>query len=663
MIKNFTKILIANRGEIAVRIIHTLRGMGIRSVAVYAENEKNELHVRLADESWLLPGNDLAGTYLNIDAILSIARQSGADAIHPGYGFLSENASFAQKTEDSGLTFIGPSPSAIDLMGNKAAAREFVKSTGIPVIEGKTGTIELKKAASTLEFPLLIKAAAGGGGKGMRIVHHAEELDEALQAASREALAYFGDATVYVEKYIENPRHIEVQILADHHGNVVHLFERECSVQRRYQKIIEEAPAKIPSDLRTKITEAAVKIAKEMNYLNAGTIEFLVSGSQFFFLEMNTRIQVEHPVTEQITGTDIVKEQVKIAAGLPLPWSQEAIHASGHSMEARIYAENPWDGFLPTPGKMTFYKVPDASLIRTDSSTDRASAVHSSYDPMISKLTATGATREEARIKLLAGLNDYHIHGITTNIEYLKKLLQHPSFIEGNLSTSFCEDHKTTLLSTGSVERKEEIRLNTVLAFLFAEQFKETGTKTDIWSSIGYWRNLMKFRVSVNNEPLELTVLQKLPGKLIVEYKGMQINAHLVRQDAHSITMINTKGNEMFFYKSFDHFGKCFLSGSEGYFSVIRTEQLSPESEIRNISGPTVNGKSVITAPMHGKIVKVNVKTADRVKKGDTLLILESMKMENKILAPHEASVAKVNVSPGEMVDGNKPLIHLSNLN
>ena len=664
MIKNFTKVLIANRGEIAVRIIRTLRKMGLRSVAVYTQNDQDELHVRLADESWLLHGSDLAGTYLNIEAILSAAKNSGADAIHPGYGFLSENALFAKKTMDSGLTFIGPTPEAIDLMGNKAAAREFVKSAGIAVIEGKTGTPEeLMQAGSFLQFPVLIKAAAGGGGKGMRIVHDAEQLPEELQSASREALAYFGDATVYLEKYIANPRHIEVQILADHHGNVIHLFERECSVQRRYQKIIEEAPAMINPDLRAKITGAAVHIAMEMNYRNAGTIEFLVSENQFYFLEMNTRIQVEHPVTEQITGTDIVKEQVRIATGHTLSWSQNEIQASGHSMEARIYAENPYDGFVPSPGNMTFYKGPVESLIRTDSTTDRTTKVHSSYDPMISKVIATGDTREEARIKLIEGLNDYHIHGITTNISYLKNLLKHPSFIKGKISTSFCEDHKDLLLDEGPAKINDEKRIHAIMAFLFAEQYHKSETRADIWSTIGYWRNLMKFKVAVNNTLLDVILWHKSPGKLILKYNGAKLTARLVRQDDQTLRLIDEKGNELFYYKSFDRFGKCFLSGPAGYFSVIRSEQLSTKTEVRNNSNTSVNGKSIVSAPMHGKIVKVNVKEMDKVKKGDILLILESMKMENKILAPHEASVSKVNVSPGEIVEGNKPLIHLSNFN
>ncbi len=440
MKKRIHKVLVANRGEIAVRIFKTLREMGIRTIALYCGADKDSLHRRMADESLFLKGNSLAETYLNTDQVVALAKHSGVDAIHPGYGFLSENPSFALAVKEAGLIFIGPDPEAIRMMGNKVEARELVKSLGIPLIEGATGlTHDLAGHAERIGFPVLIKAAAGGGGKGMKVVASREALAETLESTSREAKNYFGDGQVYLEKYLENPHHIEVQLLADTHGNVVTLFERECSIHRRYQKIIEEAPSPlIDEEMRERLMEAARKIARKIGYTNAGTIEFLLAGREFFFLEMNTRIQGEHPVTEMITGVDIVREQVNIANGNPIPFLQNDLKINGHAIEARVYAEDPIQGFMPSPGKLVRYQEPRLKDLRIDAALENGSEVGSEFDPMIAKVIAHGENRQEAIQKLIQGLSCFILHGVQTNIPFLTQLLRTEIFANGKADTGFC---------------------------------------------------------------------------------------------------------------------------------------------------------------------------------------------------------------------------------
>ena len=418
--KLFKKILVANRGEIAIRVMRTAKEMGIRTVAIYSEVDADSLHVKVADESYCIGKESLAETYLNIKKIINIALKADCEAIHPGYGFLAENPEFVKACDSSGIIFIGPSGKVIALMGNKIEARSFIRSINIPLVDGAVGkdTESLIKAGKKISFPLLLKAAAGGGGKGMRIVRDEKQLREGLESTAREAEKYFGDGTVYIEKYLDEPRHIEFQVLGDNFGNAIHVFERECSIQRRYQKIIEESPSvTLSPEIREKMGETAVKICKKTGYNNAGTIEFLVDKNlNFFFLEMNTRIQVEHPVTELTTGLDLVKEQIFISAGNPLRYKQKDIVQKGHAIEARIYAEDPSNSFLPSPGKMTFYKEPAGKNIRVDTAVKEAAEIKSLYDPMISKLIVYGNNRNEAIGKLELALSEYVIHGIQTNI-------------------------------------------------------------------------------------------------------------------------------------------------------------------------------------------------------------------------------------------------------
>ena len=439
----FKKILIANRGEIAIRIIRACQELDITTVAVYSEPDRNSLHVGLAEEAYFIGEANSRKSYLNIDTIIDVAKKSGTDAIHPGYGFLSENSGFAARCEKEGITFIGPPSDVIEKMGNKTTARKIMAEAGVPILPGTNESIEsddeVYEIAKGIGFPIMIKAAAGGGGKGMRIVNSADELKSCLRAARSEAGSSFGDSSVYVEKYLENPRHIEIQILADKYGNSVHLFERECSIQRRHQKIIEETPSTVVDDkLREKMGKAALKAVKAVNYSNAGTVEFLVDKEKnFYFLEMNTRLQVEHAITEIVTGIDIVREQVRIAAGEKLGLTQDNIKRNGCAMECRIYAEDPDNNFLPSPGTIRALRSPGGYGIRYDTSAFEGCNISVHYDPLISKLVVWGKDREETRRRMLRALNEYSITGIKTTIPFLKKVIKNKFFISGDIDTNF----------------------------------------------------------------------------------------------------------------------------------------------------------------------------------------------------------------------------------
>ena len=439
------KILIANRGEIAVRIIRACREMGIRTVAVYSEADKNSLHKTLADEAVCIGPAASSKSYLNMKSILEAACLTGADSIHPGFGFLSENASFAKICNDMGIKFIGPSGELINLLGNKSKAKETMKKAGVPVVPGSEGLIKNKEEAIELaekiKYPVILKASAGGGGRGIRVAYSKEELEKSYDLVKQEAKISFGDDSIYLEKFIENPRHVEIQILADEHGNCIHLGERDCSIQRRNQKIIEETPSMAISDkTRKKMGQVAVKAVKEIGYTNAGTIEFLVDKNQdFYFMEMNTRVQVEHPITEMITGIDIIKEQIKIASGEKLSLKQEDITFTGHVMEARINAENPGKNFMPCPGKITGLHLPGGNGVRVDTAIYSGYTIPSNYDSMIAKIITHGDTRNEAISKMKRALEETVLEGVDTNIDFLFKIIKNPNFIRGNFDTSFIE--------------------------------------------------------------------------------------------------------------------------------------------------------------------------------------------------------------------------------
>ena len=439
------KVLVANRGEIAVRIIRACRELNIKTVAIYSEADKEALHTRLADEAICVGPSIPTKSYLNVKNILEAACITGADSIHPGFGFLSENANFAKMCEETGLKFIGPSYKVIELMGNKSNSKELMKKAGVPVIPGSEGSIkgiiEAQKIAKQIGYPIILKAAAGGGGKGIRIVEKEEEIENAYNIVKQEAKNSFNDDEIYIEKYIQNPRHVEIQILADEHGNIVHLGERDCSIQRRNQKIIEESPSTILNEkLRSKMGEAAIKAVKASKYTNAGTIEFLVDKEKnFYFMEMNTRIQVEHPVTEMVTDTDIVKEQILIASGEKLSFSQKDIEFRGHSMECRINAENPEKNFRPCPGKIIDLNLPGGNGVRVDTAVYTGYNIPPVYDSMIAKLIVHAKTRKEAISKMKRALEEFVIDGIDTNIDFLYQILENKNFIDGNFDTSFIQ--------------------------------------------------------------------------------------------------------------------------------------------------------------------------------------------------------------------------------
>ncbi|MFL6231076.1 MAG: acetyl/propionyl/methylcrotonyl-CoA carboxylase subunit alpha [Pyrinomonadaceae bacterium] len=440
----FRKILIANRGEIAVRVVRACRELNVSPVAVYSEADAAALHVRLSDEAYLIGAAPSAESYLRIERIVEVARQCGADAVHPGYGFLAENAAFARACAEAGIIFIGPPPDAMELMGSKTNARRAALKAGAPVVPGTTEPLqsveEARETAARFGYPVMLKAAAGGGGKGMRLVAREDEIESAFDTARSEAQSAFGDSSVYLEKAVERPRHIEIQIFADAHGNCVHLGERECSIQRRHQKVIEECPSPInDASLRAAMGEAAVKVARAADYVGAGTVEFLVSDvtREFFFLEMNTRLQVEHPVTELVTGFDLVREQINVAAGAPLSFTQADVEWRGHAVECRVYAEDPENNFMPSPGRITFLRLPQGPGVRDDGGVYQGAEVSIYYDPMISKLAAWGRTRSEAVDRMRRALDEYEVGGIKTTLPFFREIVRDAEFIAGQLDTGF----------------------------------------------------------------------------------------------------------------------------------------------------------------------------------------------------------------------------------
>ena len=466
----FKKVLVANRGEIACRVIRTLREMGIGSVAVYSDVDRAALHVRMADEAVPIGEAPAASSYLRVDRVLDAAKQTNADAVHPGYGFLSENAGFAKACEDAGVTFIGPPPGAISAMGSKTAARELMSKAGVPVVPGANcDTLEEAQAAAPkLGFPVMLKAAAGGGGKGMRLVHRPEELPSAWERAKSESKKAFGDDTVYLEKAIIKPRHVEIQVIGDRHGNVVHLFERDCSIQRRHQKVVEETPCPaLTPDIVERMGEIAVQGAKAVDYFSAGTFEFLLAEDKsFYFLEMNTRLQVEHPVTEWVTGTDLVREMVRVAAGEPLAWKQDEIVRRGAAIECRVYAEDPSNNFMPSPGVIQQLRVPSGPGVRDDSGAYPGCTISSFYDPLISKLTVWALDRQQAVARMRRALQEYVVTGIRTNLAFHDHLMVHPEFVAGNYDTSFIEANRDTLLGYAkpTAETAESLAVAVALA-------------------------------------------------------------------------------------------------------------------------------------------------------------------------------------------------------
>ena len=646
----FNKILIANRGEIACRIMKTARSMGIHCVTVYSTVDKNSLHVKLADSAYCIGDAAAKDSYLNIPNIINAAKESGAEAIHPGYGFLSENPSFAKACKEAGVIFIGPSISALEAMASKQVAKQLLEKTKVPLTPGYHGKDQaeqqLLEEAKKIGFPVLLKAANGGGGKGMRAVYNTEEFHDALAGAKRESLASFADETMIIEKLVLNPRHIEVQIMADNHGNVVHLFERDCSIQRRHQKIIEEAPApNLPSSLRQKMAEAACEVARSIHYRGAGTIEFLLADDTFYFMEMNTRLQVEHPVTEMITGLDLVAWQLKIAANEPLPLKQEEIRCEGHAMECRIYAEDPYNGFIPSIGSIHFLQEPQGEGLRIDTGVTQNSAITMYYDPMIAKLIAKGQNREEALQRLTQALSHYHIGGVKTNIPFLQAIAQNEQFKNAHFSTDFLSKETITLAHPNS---QLAVLMAVSVDYLnISKQIKDPLCQDSFgWQAHKKTHWVWRYQLEELIEAVILPISQD-EFKLILNEKEHFIRAGLQDNELKIETNQQT-------YKAIieNTFKDLTLYSEQGQISIQRFEWGASDSSSGN--------KGQLTAPMPATIVAILRNLGERVKAGDSLIVLEAMKMEHTIHAPKDGILTDIFYPVGAQVNEGAELISLS---
>jgi len=673
----FTRILVANRGEIARRIIRAIHAMDKTALVVYAENDRELPFVSEADEAWSLGPGDLSQTYLNIQGILKIAGEARADSIHPGYGFLAENAAFARACEESGITFIGPSAEMISLMGHKSKAREMAASKGVPVLEGLTGDLNtLLEKRMELPYPVLVKPAAGGGGKGMRIVRSAESFEQEARDASREALSYFGSEELYVERFLEGPRHIEVQVMADHHGNSLHLFERECSLQRRYQKIVEEAPSpSISEETREHMTSTAIRLISELGYTNAGTVEFLMDEEQhFYFMEMNTRIQVEHPATELLTGKDLVKEQIRIAEGKALSFSQSDLSMEGHALEVRLYAEDPVQGFLPSTGRLEACEFPMDRDIRIDGGYRAGNLVEPWYDPMLAKLVVKGRDREEARKNMIQALEKTHLVGPFTNRDFLIALLRSDPYIHNRIHTRYLDLELRELLE--SMDRqKSNHALDTLLAAaaFISLQPQEEGTATEAksgstvspWDQIGHWRLVPGITLLSEKEKHFISYRwsgQKNQLWLRIHKQGtdeQEIQLALEgRKEQHYRFRIQEQMVELWAHRDRSEIRMDVW----GHRFTFRRTDMPDRRHIPLDESTKGQRNGEITAPLNGKISKIHVKEGDRVRAGEALLVIESMKMENSLLSDHEAIVEQIEVSVGQQVQTNQILIMLASL-
>ena len=648
----FNKLLIANRGEIACRVIKTAKKMGIQTVAVYSTADQNSLHVQLADTAYCIGEPKAQQSYLNSDAIINAAKASGSEAIHPGYGFLSENAEFARACQKAGIVFIGSSITAMQAMASKQLAKQLLEKTNVPLTPGYHGRDQsdttLLKEAQKIGFPVLLKAANGGGGKGMRAVHDKKDFQAELEGARRESEASFGDDTLIIEKFVINPRHIEVQIMADNHGNIVHLFERDCSLQRRHQKIIEEAPApNLKGSVRKQLIEAACEVARSIDYRGAGTVEFLVSQDKhIYFMEMNTRLQVEHPVTEMITGLDLVAWQIKIAANEPLPCNQHEITQRGHAIECRIYAEDPQQNFMPSVGHLHFIKPPEGTGIRLDTGVAIGSDISMYYDPMIAKLIAWGETREEALHRLHDALSNYAIGGVKTNIPFLRAIIQTPRFQQGKITTDFLSQESITIPA---------IDPNSVLLFAAAFDYLKAGEENNdpLWQHAFAWQPhltqcwVWHYQIAAEIGSVEITPIN--PKQLMIGCAAEQSTLSVSRR--HEQLVIDN-GHEKKEAVLVEHQGKIVCYFPEGVVSVARyTSDADAQSAGLNHE---------LTAPMPATIVAILKNKGDAVKQGERLIVLEAMKMEHTIYAPKDGILSDIYYAVGVQVPEGVELVALS---
>lgn len=640
-------LLVANRGEIACRVMRTAKAMGLTTVAVHSAIDRDARHSREADRCVDLGGSKPADSYLLIDKVIAAARDSGAQAIHPGYGFLSENADFARAIEEAGLIFLGPPASAIDAMGSKSAAKALMEDAGVPLVPGYHGAAQdldtLRSAAERIGYPVLLKASAGGGGKGMKVVERESDLAQALASAQREALSAFGDAQILVEKYLLQPRHIEIQVFADQHGNCLYLNERDCSIQRRHQKVVEEAPAPgLSGDLRKAMGEAAVRSAKAIGYVGAGTVEFLLdSRGEFFFMEMNTRLQVEHPVTEFITGLDLVEWQIRVARGEPLPLTQEQVPLLGHAIEVRVYAEDPDNEFLPATGTLQLYCEPAPQPgQRIDSGVGEGDSVSPFYDPMLAKLIAWGETREQARLRLLNMLDGFALAGVKSNLAFLRRIIAHPAFAAQALDTGFIPRYQAQLLPQVG-QLPGEFWHAAAQAFVQSEPAKtHAADPYSPWAAAHGWRAGLPaeadLHLACNGERQVVNLRQSSPylyrlegERLVSEHNGVRRSGLAVRRGA-----------------------ELHLEW-QGEIRTLRKVDAIREADASHAP------QGGFAAPMNGNIVRVLVEAGQRVEAGEQLVVLEAMKMEHSIRAARAGVVAAVYCAEGDMVREGAVLVEV----
>lgn len=664
----FNRILIANRGEIAVRIIRSCRRLGIATVAVYSDPDFRSLHVLEADDKVPLGGKTAAESYLDMKKLIDIAKDRECDAIHPGYGFLSENSRFAEMVEQSGIVFVGPPASAIEKLGDKVASRKLAAKVGVPVIPGgKDPIVDLqvaRQAAGEIGYPVLVKPAAGGGGKGMRIVNSDDQLEAALKASRAEAGKSFGDDRVFIEKYIVRPRHIEIQVIADRHGNVIHLGERECSIQRRYQKMIEESPSlAVNPELRAEMGKVACGLARAAGYVNAGTVEFVMDAdSRYYFLEMNTRLQVEHPVTEMVTGLDLVELQLRVAAGEKLPLAQNDLVMNGWAIEARINAEDPGKGFFPATGMITRYAEPRQDHIRVDSGVHAGSLISVYYDSMLAKVIAWGENRESARERLISALNGYHIEGMVTNLDFVNRILNLTAFREGTLTTEFIEDNFTDARAEEppDPEHLRLLALTTTMVYHCRRALVRESMRSMV-STIGtstahlQWHDYVvkcrkeTFRVSLHGN------LVNRRWRFVVDGHEYEVETPPFEFYRRRLKLVANGKTHRFILRYHGNFIATSFCGISRVFEIYTPREWELAAYM-----PTPREKvadEAIFCPMPGQVVDIRVKPGDHVYRGQEVVILESMKMESGVASPRDGIVAAVKVEKGQTVESNDVLI------
>jgi len=665
----FNKILIANRGEIACRVAATCKRLGVGSVAVYSDADAQAKHVAVCDEAVHVGGAAASESYLRIEKIINAALATGAQAVHPGYGFLSENEDFARACEKVGLVFIGPPVEAISAMGSKAAAKALMQSASVPLVPGYHGDSQdpalLQKEADAIGYPVLLKASAGGGGKGMRVVDKSADFASALLSCKREAASSFGNDRVLIEKYLQRPRHVEVQVFADQHGNAVYLFDRDCSVQRRHQKVLEEAPAPGLSDeVRKAMGEAAVAAARAVNYVGAGTVEFIMTGDgQFYFMEMNTRLQVEHPVTEMVTGLDLVEWQLRVASGEPLPLLQDQLKVTGHAIEARIYAENPSRGFLPSTGTLKHMRLPEAvefqlnGNVRIDSGVREGDTITPFYDPMIAKLIVHGRDRDDALLRMALALKQCEVVGPSTNIEFLHRIVVSVPFSAADLDTGLIERHHDTLFAPSTVPKTQALAL-ACAALLTREGGEAHGVSP--WDALSHWRMSGGYSQALNwrlvgsdDEILAVFTRDSTSGR--ADNKQLELLGEMLKfewshgDEPHAfVVLIGDKRIK----------GRVFIDGDVFHVFYAGASLAFEWQNLLAHAADAEHGEGRLTAPMPGKVIAVLVEVGAVVEKGAPLLVMEAMKMEHTIVAPAAGTVGEILFSVGDQVtDGAQLLV------